>query len=175
MYEINWQLEGMAPFLFNKYIEMDSKSRPESEYLEIAKGRAHRDDLGIYIPQWTMKRVLEDGIKGAGIKERKKSIAPIVKATVFVKEPCRFHKVDVDFIHQVMGRVPPRTGSLVRIYRPAMETGWLLSGTFMVLDKNRDPNQLREGMDFAGLYVGLGGWRPEYGRFLVKAWEVHGL
>lgn len=172
MYKINVTLEGTAPFLFNKYLPSDSKKRPESEYMEIAKGRAYSDDHGIFVPQWTLKRVLQDGIKGAGIKEAKKSIAPAVVATTFLEAPGRFQKPDVDFVHTCMGRVPPRTGAMVAIYRPAMDVGWLLSFTYIVLDASRDPGQLHDAMIHAGPFVGIGSWRPEYGRFIIRNWDV---
>lgn len=70
------------------------------------------------------------------------------------------------------GRVPPKRGPMVKVWRPAMEVGWTLRFAFRVFDDIVDAEQVREALATAGLLVGLGAWRPEYGRFVVDEWNV---
>jgi hypothetical protein len=45
-----------------------------------------------------------------------------------------FGVAEYDYIHEVLGRVPPRTGSQVLIRRPALDTGWVLTFALTVVN-----------------------------------------
>lgn len=177
MYQIQCIVEGVAPMLFNRMVG-DAKgtggkiSREEEEAL--AKQRAYRNDAGLYVPSYVVKACLLRGIFLANLKEGRKSLGPYVEATAFIEpREISLGKQEPDFYHAAFVNIPPgKKGSKVWKIWPAVDIGWQLSFTLNITDNHRDPEQLRKGMEAAGLLCGLCDWRPEYGRFIVKEWDV---
>lgn len=64
-------------------------------------------------------------------------------------------------------RIPPRTGALIWKCRCQMPTGWKASFTLTFDDNIIAEKTLRDAIEHAGLMVGMGSWRPKFGRFLV--------
>ena len=57
--------------------------------------------------------------------------------------------------------------------RPAMRAGWKANFIFMSnLPEYVGPSLLREVLDRAGKLIGVGDFRPSYGRFVVTQWEI---
>lgn len=57
--------------------------------------------------------------------------------------------------------------------RPAMKAGWKVEFDLQVLiPEYVDPNALRETIETAGRLIGLGDFRPTYGRFGIVGFEV---
>lgn len=57
--------------------------------------------------------------------------------------------------------------------RPAFKKGWEVDFTLISLVPDLvTPDFLRKLVDNAGLLIGLGDFRPTYGRFRVKNWEI---
>ena len=179
MYRIEGKITVLAPLLFNRMLENElegpggSKRRitPEAR-MEEAHARAYRNENGLYLPGWNFKQCLLEGCKKSGLKVGRSSLATYLAACVFPDKKLYFEKQDPDFIHKHWGRRPPRTGGACIIRRPALDTGWLLTFGLNVTDDRRTPDEIRRSLDEAGLLVGLGSWRPEYGRFLVTDWKV---
>lgn len=56
--------------------------------------------------------------------------------------------------------------------RPAMKEGWKATFQIQVIAPEYiDETMLREAVDRAGRFCGLGDFRPTFGRFIVQAWE----
>ena len=55
--------------------------------------------------------------------------------------------------------------------RPMLNTGWHLSFDIVLVDDRRNLGQVKQAVEEAGLLVGLGDFRPDYGRFVVKEWQ----
>ena len=175
MYRIDATVEGLAPLLFNRMVtELDGPKAgkmTEEERRALAEQKVYCDEQGLYWPAWNLKVCIVDGCKRAGIKEGRGSMAPFLMATVFPETP-RFDKTERDYLHEVVGRIPPKTGAAAMIRRPCLNAGWHLSFALNVVDDRRNPNDIRTAVDSGGLLVGLGSWRPEYGRFRVTEWQV---
>ncbi len=58
------------------------------------------------------------------------------------------------------------------IKRPALDQGWMLTFKLNIVVPTLHPDAIRASVDTAGLMVGIGSWRPEYGRFVVRDWTV---
>lgn len=59
--------------------------------------------------------------------------------------------------------------------RPALREGWKATVELLVnIPEYVDPQLLRAVMDDAGRLVGVGDFRPTFGRFTVANWEVLG-
>jgi hypothetical protein len=173
-YHVSGSIEGVAPILFNRpYTEPSSTQTEEKRKATAARERIYLGPDGVFMPAWTFKKMLcVDGATRAGLKIKRTGLSKFLLPGLFMDGDPRFGVQEADFLHEVWGRVPPRTGAMVKIWRPALETGWHLAFGFQVYDDLIDASQIREALDVAGLKVGLGGWRPEYGRFVVREWEV---
>lgn len=182
MYWILGKIRGLAPFLYNRMTEasLDSLSTGKSggtmtlgQRLDEAKTKVYRDDSGLIIPAWTFKRMLLDGCAGSKLKMAGRMPAwKAVYASVFVDGALSFGKDEPDFIHEAVGKIPPRTGKAAILRRPALSEGWELPFKLTVLEAGLPPEVIKVGLEYAGLRVGLGAWRPEYGRFLLVDWKT---
>ena len=61
---------------------------------------------------------------------------------------------------------------VVRI-RPAFKAGWELAFDIQCLDDEVQPDLLQDVLALAGKTVGIGDYRPKFGRFSVTHFEVH--
>jgi hypothetical protein len=182
MYEVKATIEGIAPILFNRFTEEAMKSLDHRETGGVrtmegkeqeALNRVYRNGNGLYCPAANLKKSLLNGITKGNIKEGRGSARPYVEATVFIKpQEIEFGKQEPDFVHECTGRIPPKSGARVILRRPGLREGWVLSFMMVVTDDRRSSDQLRRGLEEAGLLIGLCDGRPEFGRFIVKDWEV---
>jgi len=184
MYKIAGKLTGTADLLFNQMVASDLASiqgkargnRNEQSYLNEAAEKCPVDENGnAVIPAWTFKQVLRTGATKGKVKDGRSNIGETLIATVFVDGQIRLTPNSYDYIHQAPGRIPPKTGATRMIYRPAFRAGWIAEFNLVVLDDRVPADSIRLSLEEAGIRGGIGAWRPEYGRFIVSAWEVlHG-
>lgn len=178
MYRVDGALKGMAPHLFNRFTE---KARPGKlrieEHLEEATRRVYRDETtqALICPGWNLKKCFMDGARLGEVKHGKKGIAQYLQALLIVDGDPQFGRVDYDGLHVCQGRIPPRTGPMVTIYRPKLDAGWSLTFRLLIADTTIHPDTLKQIISFAGLLAGLGAWRPEYGRFVLERFDVSGF
>jgi hypothetical protein len=182
MYQIKGRIEGVADLLFNQMTEEaeinirggtgGGKFTDAQRTDEAKKKYPVDDDNNAIISSWMFKRVLTDGAKAGNLKEGRKSLAPFLLATVFVDGFIRITPNIYDYIHEAPGKRPPKTGGACIIKRPAFKAGWVANFTLNILDDRINANQIRIALEEAGLRVGIGSWRPEYGRFIVTDWNV---
>lgn len=187
MYQVSMKIEGIADFLFNRMTEEDlgdfkgGKSggqMTDDQRLKRAEGKVYSDEAGLFLPPWTVKKLFLNGAFEGKLKLSKKPLHRIIAAMVFVQGPGRFVDdrgkpvVERDYIHQITGRTPPRTGAMTIVRRPAMKAGWKIQATMAVLDDTLPVEALRNAIETAGLYVGVGSWRPEFGRFVLREWAI---
>lgn len=178
MFTITGTIEGVAPLLFSRPFKVIEPKQPgkmtdEDREQEPFK-RLHLDaEKGVYIPRGALKGALLEGVKLAGIKDGKRSAFALMEATIFPQHDLYLGKQTYDGVLEIPGRVPPRTGPLVLLRYPQFNEGWSCAFTLIQVQNNRGlAEQVRAGLESAGLLVGLGSWRPEYGRFIVRGFEV---
>ena len=182
MYKVKVAIEGIAPILFNRFTDeakekMDTgrtggKLTPTQKQDE-AKAKAYINGHGVYIPSVNIKRCLLLGAQKANLKFGRKSLSTFLEPLVFIEEQeVEFGKKECDFIDERVGRIPPKTGPAAIIRRPGIHSGWKLAFTFVVADDRIDEQQVHNALQEAGLLQGIGSFRPEFGRFVVKSWEV---
>lgn len=181
MYRIEGRIRGLAPILFNRMLEGELELAPgktsrgrvsREDRIEEAHQKVYRNEKGLYLPAWSFKRCLVEGCQRAGLKVGRGSLSPYLMASVFPDKELYFGKDEPDYIHETWGRRPPRTGGACIVRRPALREGWELAFALNVMDDRRTEGEIRRSLDEAGLLVGLGSWRPEYGRFIVIEWQV---
>jgi len=181
MYQVRVSIEGIAPLLFNApppgcgHLVPGSASRFKTEEDREAEAWTHlyRNGDGVYLPSWNLKKCILQGFQTLDLRmpgSKSKRMWRYVQPVLFL-EPGQilFGKDNADFLHRCPGRL--RDGSATIVRRPAMETGWRLSWTCNVLDDVVPEGDLQLAIKTAGERVGLGGWRPEYGRFILIDWQ----
>lgn len=65
-------------------------------------------------------------------------------------------------------RIPPRTGARLMKVRPMIPSGWELNFEVEFDQNQLSKDNLVEAMREAGRKIGLGDWRPRFGRFIVE-------
>lgn len=65
----------------------------------------------------------------------------------------------------------PSTGGAVWVVRPRADK-WRLSFTINLLLDEKIPDEIVKAvLEYSGIYVGIGAWRPKYGRFKVVSFK----
>lgn len=167
LYNRPWQISESGPGPGGK--------RTEAERKKESLQSCHRDSKGQLIVQAeAFHQSIMAGAKMAGLKYGKQSLSKHLEASLFIEDlywGCR--TPDSIFAH--WGKVPPRTGGAVMIYRPMMKAGRKLDFKIHVLDDNIQVEQIRSAIITAGGVVGMGSWRPRFGRFeLLKFAQTKG-
>ncbi len=65
----------------------------------------------------------------------------------------------------------PSTRGAVWVVRPRIDEWELEFGITLLQDERVTADILRQVLEYAGLYVGVGAWRPKFGRFEVTRFE----
>lgn len=178
MQRIKGKIEGVAPILFSRMRSaLDDKPKPkptDKEKKTEALQRCHRDNSGIYLPHDMFKQSLLGGCKAADVKKGRKSYAPFLEALVFVDGNLYLGKQEPDDVYEHWGRIPPGPkGAAVMLRYPIFHTGWQADFSLVVaIDDGNTIEAVKQSLDAAGLLIGMGSWRPEFGRFVVREWAV---
>ncbi len=129
-----------------------------------------QDETTIAFPPRVMKRLLVESAKKAytilGLKNGKASYKGIIESLVFVSEPARTNKKisDIELDEQF---VTVSNSKVLRV-RPRIDN-WTANFELTVLDPSLLPEDiLDELVSFAGQFLGIGDYRPDYGRFSAK-------
>jgi len=152
--------------------EENNRISGEKDYSKDWQKAVYRDEkIGCYIPakhfQATLKKSGVDfKIKGKGRKTYKDRMDAAVVVTP-EKIPFTPKKKEPDYVHEDWGKIPPRTGSMVWITRPAFKEGWEAEFSLLILDDQISKNIIKEILANAGQFYGIGDWRPHFGRFEV--------
>jgi len=191
MYTINVTVQGTAPLMQHRY--------PMPNLADLAKG-GHRQSGSVdYTQEWReyfyslpSGEVCQPSshVEGALIKaaaqfkiqgKRGKTYKDLFQAAVFVspdmiplgvKVP---DTLDADAdkpLYLDMRPVVINRARVVRI-RPTFKAGWQLSFEITVIDDQIAPEMVHDILSLAGKTIGVGDFRPRFGRFMVTGFEVH--
>lgn len=107
----------------------------------------------------------------AHILKGRTSYRELFKAAVFVDEVEIIHKKQNFYPHGVWGK-NPSTGGAIWVVRPRIDE-WELEFTInLLLDEKIADDVVEEVLKYAGLFVGIGAWRPKFGRFEVSEFKL---
>lgn len=151
-----------------------SKKLTEADYeqrdaLEWMAGIYWDDELGAVIPSDNIERCIQLGAQ-------KSRIGKDVQAAVFCSEPLvklRYdgpkekEKLAADPRFTLRRGVAVQKSRIIRI-RPMFPTGWSITFTLEYDETIVNEKNLVKAMTDAGALIGLGDWRPKFGRFLVE-------
>ena len=151
-----------------------SKKLTDSDYeerdrLEWEAGLYWDDAIGPVIPSDNIERCIQLGAQ-------KSRIGKDVQAAVFCSEshvrleydgPKDKRKLQQDPRFTLRNGVAVQQSRIIRI-RPMFPTGWLLTFTLEYDESIINEKNLVKAMVDAGALIGLGDWRPKFGRFTVE-------
>ena len=103
--------------------------------------------------------------------EGKKSYKDVFKGGIIVEPDRIMHKAK-NAITDARWGTNPHTRGAVWVVRPRFDK-WVLDFTINLLQDERvDDKTLKDILTYAGLYVGIGAWRPKFGRFKVNSFKA---
>jgi len=156
--------------------------------LRFAKEHLHCDETGmVFIPPSSFKNALDEAAKFLSLKkEGSQKYTKHFEAGVAVFEPIPLgiHKDDIQ-LEKLFLDSNGKRNSGTRVFRhyPYVEKDWRAEVPFVILDEtvlqrytgNKEQTVFEYVLRTAGLYVGIGRWRPArrgyYGRFTVEKIE----
>jgi len=171
---LNVEIEGVAPLLQHRFPEEDEEKQSKRKTgkidysAEVTKSLYLTKNNVIYQPsvsieQSMIKAAVNFQIPGKGKKTYKDLInsALIIEPTEIPLEPQKY-TVDKRSVRIQRARVYR--------YRPRFHN-WKLKFTILILDEQLQPSVVKEILEYAGAYVGIGDYRPKFGRFIVTKFE----
>jgi len=190
MYQVNVKVQGTSVMLQHRfpiptYEEMGSggtKSTGAKDYREEWRQSLYVDDKnGVYQPANHFElAMVKAAVNFKVTGKRGKSYKDMVSANVVIDpEKILFgienpKDLDTDAdkpLYLDLRPVVIQRARVVRI-RPAFKPGWELEFTINVLDNELPANMLQDILVLAGKTVGIGDYRPKFGRFAVVKFDV---
>lgn len=178
-YCISVTIEGVSDFLFHRWnceaVEEKSKLKKGSEgkKTDIIENFVYRNDNNeLCIPGEYLRMSLINAAKfKQDPRSPRKSAMDLYKAAIVVLNPLASLGIK-NWDYEDKRRVVIQRAGINRI-RPALKSGWKATFELMVnLPEYISPNELCEVIQMAGRLIGLGDFRPTYGRFQVIKFEV---
>lgn len=174
MLKIQVTVEGISSLLQNRFPE---EEHPENETKKKKKVYVSKDEAESKLYKNKAGKICQPArhfeaclIKSAGnFKfEGKKTYKEPFKGGIFINPemiPHKYPKFEVDRQPVVIQR------SRIMRSRPRFDK-WELSFEIEVIDDRIDEHIVKEILNYAGLYVGIGDVRPRYGRFRIKSFKA---
>lgn len=173
-------IQGSADFLFHRWNAeaVDTKAKAaknskakKSDDVETYVYRCDDGTLGL--PGEYLRQAIIHAAKfRQDPRSPRKSAMDLFKAGVVSLTPlASFGKVEWDYLDK--RRVMIQRAGINRT-RPALKVGWQAAFEIMVnLPEYIDETALRETIEQAGRLIGVGDFRPTFGRFGIIGFEVH--
>jgi hypothetical protein len=178
-YRISVTIQGSAPIIFHRWncdaVEAKAKAAKNSasKKTDNVESYVYRDDNGdISLPgEYLRQSILMAAKYKADPRSPRKSAMDLFKAgIVSLTNLSSFGVKDWDFLDR--RRVTVQRAGITRV-RPALREGWKAEFVLCVLTPEYiAPDLLREVIESAGRLVGVGDFRPTFGRFGIVNFEV---
>ena len=178
------RLQGTQDILFHRWNDEDVQAKAEAKKGSEEKKRdnpeayIYRDDDGfICIPgRYIVRSVVEAGRNFQDPRSKKKSAKDLAQAVIMANEVLSPILVNGEpaqkWEYDDRQRVCIMRNAITRT-RPAFKKGWQVDFSLISLEPTLiTPDFLRKLVDNAGMFIGLGDFRPTYGRFKVVHWEI---
>lgn len=175
-------IEGTVPLLQSRHLTPDE----EKKMIEWkSKGKKKHKDLldkeQFDIHSYKIKgkfyqpsEMVEAAMAKAAVNykmEGKKSYKDVIKGGIIVNPNDLIHKNQKATMDARWAKNPSTRGA-IWVVRPRFDK-WELDFTIDLLQDERVSDEvLKEILGYAGLYVGIGCWRPKFGRFAIKSFKL---
>jgi hypothetical protein len=178
-YSVDISIQGSAAFLFHRWnddaVEAKSKAAKNSKAKKTddLESYVYRDDKGfLAIPSEYIRQAIIHSAKFTqDPRSPRKSGMDLFKAgIVCLNELCSLGIKDWDYLDR--RRVVIQRSAVTRT-RPALLSGWNINTQLMVLTPEYiTPETLNSVLSQAGRLIGIGDFRPTFGRFQITKFEV---
>lgn len=171
MVKIKVRIKGVAPLLMNKFaVEVKTSSRAKKVYVpeEEAERKTYRTKDGkLYLPSTHFKASMVKA--GTDFKmSGKKSYKEYIKSGIFIT-PSEIILDQQDYTIFESPVVIQR--SRVMSWRPKFDE-WSCEFEIEIADEMLNPTTIKQILESAGKYKGVGDFRPEFGRFEVEKFKI---
>jgi hypothetical protein len=174
MKEVSFQIKSVTPMLFHNVESMLLK-KPSAikhdvweESDEVFQSRLYREGGKLVIPSRVWKGLMISAAKKSGMRQvgKRSGYADMVKALVFIQNGFVIEEGDAALsTHKAF--VAVQKSKVLRIW-PKAES-WSGKLTMIIGDEKQLPVEVvRELLTFGGAFVGIGDYRPEFGRYTVQ-------
>lgn len=154
--------------------KLTDSDREEMQRLEWEGALYWSDECGLYLPSDAIEATLKGGAQkirlGKAVEAAcfvTEAMVPITTAKAYPKNRDKLYE-NKDYQFRKAVRVPPRTGARLMKVRPMIPTGWSITFELEFDDSVVNPKDIVKAMTEAGALVGIGDWRPKFGRFTVE-------
>lgn len=176
MKKIEVEIKGITPYLMHKFCGEDLKSEKKvgkKDYEEeVYKVLYKSADGEIYVPSAQLKGCLIEAGKQMRVVGRGKSTYSKLFGAFLIINPDAIPMINQDWETDARAVVVQKS-RIIR-YRPKFNE-WGLIFEIIILDDGIDPVVVKQGLDIAGNYVGIGDYRPQkkgsFGRFIVTSFK----
>lgn len=179
MEKINVTIEGTTPILFNRFrdtaIEGKSKKRTGAMEESDIEDKLYLDEKKkVQLPAVYLKNSITEAAKQFKIQGKNKATySKIVGSSVDVMPFYIEFKAGKYEVFRISA-VNPMTKGRMMVSRPRFNE-WSASFQVILNDSQVDSSVIKEIIDHAGKYVGVGDWRPEkkgmFGKFMVTSFK----
>ena len=171
-------IKGITPLLMHRF-PMDGADAPGKKRTGVPDWQAegerglYKDEKGqIYEPASHLDGAIKQAAKSFKIQGRRgASYSKLVASTVVVVPEAVPHKL-IKYVIDARPVVIQRA-RIIR-YRPRFDE-WALDFTLQLLDDQLPVDIVKQVLDHAGLYIGIGDYRPDkggkFGKFMVTKFE----
>ena len=173
--KIEFEIEGYEPgYLIDPYLGLDApKNRDEGIQQGEQKADSRRNEKGeICVPATQLKAVLKlaagEQAKKTEVNKRKTEIRACLNVFPAMLSTGRKEHDGID-IQPVQRDKGKGIKTIVLTYRPILKK-WKVRGEMEFMD-NISPEYVKNLLEFGGIRIALGGYRPEYGRFRVTKFK----
>ncbi len=166
----------------NNILKLARKKGDEDKLVELEQKQMRNDwqasaywdesRKSFYVPDTLLLACIRGGAAAAK-KGKDIDRAVIISETEAMIDTVKHNSLDAywqDEAFRMAGpcKIPPKTGALIWKCRCMIPTGWKISFTIEYDEDIFAEKSLKDAIDLAGRLVGIGGWRPKFGRFLVS-------
>lgn len=150
--------------------KMTDTDYEERDRLEWEAGLYWTDKLGAFIPSDNIERCIQLGAQKSRLGKDAQAVVFCSEAEIKIEYsgPRDKDKMFGDPRFTLRKGVALQRSRIIRI-RPMIPTGWILSFALEFDDTILNEKNLIKAMVDAGALIGLGDWRPKFGRFTVEA------
>ena len=175
-YEV--EIKGVTPLLFNKFNEADISDKVKKRTGAVADKNVEdklykTDDGQVYTPATHLIGCIGNAAKEFKIPgKRTSTYSKLVASSISVEPFAIVHKKQKWDVFSISAVIPATRGRAM-VHRPRLNE-WALAFT-MGVDDGVPEETLKNILDHAGQYVGIGDWRPQkrgqFGKFIVTKFE----
>ena len=185
--QVNVEIEGVAPLLMHRGLmadptdqwaaaisEVKGKTKAAQEkksYIDFQGGLYHDDETGPYIPDFCLEKMVQDGAKKS--KKGKEALAGVM--CVDSRHPLIYDgPKDRDALYEDPRfrdrRIVVISRSRIPRVRPRFSE-WALKFKLMINTETINLSDVETAIHAAGQVIGLGDYRPKFGRFVLKKFQ----